>query len=305
MQGAVDFLRDYFVDLTYDRATPDRPLLLKVSLLQPHYPYVTDEAKLRHYMSRVRPFLGEPVFDHLFLSQRQVRVPGDATERDVRRATAAYYGMIETVDAHFGAVLDALRDVGQDPDEWIIVYTSDHGEMLGEHGIWEKQKFFEASVRVPLVIRWPAGGLAGGRVAGENVNLCDLFATFCDLAGLPVPAGLDSRSLAPLLRGDAAGWDNETVSHFGRTNLMIKRDHLKYQYYGPDIPEVLFDLERDPGETRNHVGDARHRDALAAFRARRKALGYGPDADPNYRNAGYAAAGRRENTPARRIQRVP
>lgn len=291
VQGTIDFVRDYFVDLTYDRATPNRPLLLKVSLLQPHYPYVTDEAKLRHYFNRVRPFVHEPVFEHPFLGQRALRAPGDVSERDVRRATAAYYGMIETIDAHFGAVLGALRDVGQDPDEWIIVYTSDHGEMLGEHGVWEKQKFFEASVRVPLVIRWPAGGLAGGRTVSENVNLCDLFATFCELAGLPLPPDLDSRSLAPLLRGDAAPWDNETISHFGRTNLMIKRGRLKYQYYGEAMPEVLFDLEQDPGETRNHADDPSHQGALAAFRARRSALGYGPNADPHYRNAGYATAG--------------
>ena len=74
--------------------------------------------------------------------------------------------------------------------------------MLGEHGIWEKQKFFEASARVPLIMRWPSG-FAGGREISENVNLCDLFATLCDLADIPTPSGLDSRSLAGLLRGDA------------------------------------------------------------------------------------------------------
>ena len=105
----------------------------------------------------------------------------------MQRATAAYYGMIETIDEYYGVVLDALEAAGQDLDEWIIIYTSDHGEMLGEHGIWEKQKFFEASVGVPLFIRWPAGFGSEGRTVTENINLCDLFATLCDFTGVPIP----------------------------------------------------------------------------------------------------------------------
>ncbi len=286
-EAAVEFAEQYFCDPFYDRPGAHRPLLLKLSLLQPHYPFLTDEAKFNYYLNRVPVFLDRPA-DHPKLGKTQAGPPVQASERDVRRATAAYYGMIETADAHFGRLLRTLEHVGQNLDDWIIVYTSDHGDMLGEHGIWEKTQFYEASARVPLVIRWPKS-FTGGRVVGENVNLCDLFATLCDLAGLPVPPGLDSRSLVPLLRGDGAGWDDETVSQFGKTNLMIKRGHLKYQYYGEAMPEVLFDLEQDPGETRNHLDDPRHRRALAAFRARRRALGYGPDADPHYRNAGYAA----------------
>jgi choline-sulfatase len=157
--------------------------------------------------------------------------------------------------------------------------------MLGQHGVWEKQKFYEASARVPLVVRWPAA-FGPGRV-DANVNLCDLYATLCGLAGLETPQGLDSRSLLPLLHGDTTGWCDESVSHFGQTNLMIKRGDLKYQYYGESMPEVLFDLDRDPTETKDFVADPAYAAALETFRARRSALGYGPDADPHYRNAGY------------------
>ena len=291
-QAACDFIEDYFVDFTYDRATPERPVLLKVSYLQPHYPYVTTRDRLRYYFNRVRPFVDEPVFDHPFLAQRQVSVSEIATEREIRRATAAYYGMVDHIDAHCGTVLAALREVGEDLDDWIVIYTSDHGEMLGEHGVWEKQKFFEASARVPLIIRWPRR--FAPRVVEENVNLCDLFATLCDLAGIPLPEterGLDSRTLVPLMNGDAEAWRrrwrNETVSQFGAHNLMIKWDHLKYQYYGEAMPEVLFDLLRDPAERSNFIGDAVYAEVLADFRRRRAQLGYGPDADAGYRNAGY------------------
>jgi choline-sulfatase len=284
--GARNYIDKHYVDPYYDREQPDRPLLLRVGLLQPHYPYIADADRFRYYLPRVQPYRDQEPFDHPFLSQRQVRPGIDASHREIRRAAAAYYAMVETIDDLYGQVLEALEFAGQDLDEWIIVYCSDHGEMLGEHGIWEKQKFFEGSVHVPLIVRWPAR-FPGGGVVEENVSLCDLFATLCDLAGLPIPAGLDSRSLVPLMEGDPGGWRNEVVSQFGLTNVMIKRDHLKYQYYGPDMPEVLFDLSRDPGESANRVDDPAYANDVRAFRARLAALGHGPDADPDYVNAGY------------------
>jgi len=306
-QAALRHIDNTFLSPHYDRPSAHKPLLLKLSLLQPHYPYFTDHERFTYYLNRVKPFLNEPVFDHPFLGQRQVHVPEGCNEREITRATAAYYGMIDQIDTHYAQTLDALRHAGQDLDDWWIIYTTDHGEMLGEHGIWEKQKFFEASARVPLLIRPPASFRrqygCEGNVIDENVNLCDLFASICEMSGTPLPdaeqtvngAGLDSRSLLPLLRGEAsagAGWDNETISQFGTTNLMIKRDALKYQRYDRDScaeqPEVLFDLDAEPGERRNLIGEPAYADAVAGFRARCGALGFGSDADPAYRNAGYA-----------------
>ncbi len=286
LTGALDFIQQYFTDPYYDRQQTDRPLLLKVSLNQPHYPYFTSEEKFTYYLNRVEPFLDEPVFDHPFLSQKQVRPGVDASPRELRRAVAGYYGMIETIDEMYGSLLSALEHVGQDLDDWIIVYTSDHGEMLGEHGIWEKQKFFEASARVPLIIRWPKA-FDGGRIVDENVNLCDLFATLCELCDIPIPEGLDSRSLTPLLQGSGGDWRNESISQFGARNLMIKWDDLKYQYYGEEMPEVLFDLERDPSERQNFISDSQYASVLAKFRERRFELGFRPGAQENYVNAGY------------------
>ena len=274
VRGALDFIEKYFNDAGYDKQRGHEPLLLKVSLVQPHYPYFTTEDKFNYYLNRVRPYLNQQVFPHPYLSLKQVRPGADVTERELQRAVAAYYGMIETIDDSYRKVLDALTFAGQNLDDWIIVYTSDHGEMLGQHGVWEKFKFFEASVRVPLIIRWPKG-FAGGRTVHENVSLCDLFATLCDLAQIPAPGGLDSRSLSPLLRGEAVSWRNEAVSQMGKTNVLIKRDHLKYQYYGPEMPEVLFDLEQDPDETTNFIGDPKYEEALIAFRRRLGELGHG------------------------------
>jgi len=289
-EAAQDFIKGYFAGATHDRPRSHQPLLLKVSFMQPHYPYLTDEEKFNYYLNRVEPFADQKLFSHPWLSKRSVTPGVDVSEREIKRAMAAYYGMIETIDTHYGQVMDSLEHVGQNLDDWIIIYTTDHGEMLGEHGIWEKKTFFEGSARVPLIIRWPKG-FEGGRVVTENVNLCDLFATLCDFCDIPVPDGLDSRTLVPLLKGNSSDWNNETVSQYGNF-LMIKQDSLKYQFYGPQpesVPadpgyktysydpayeEVLFDLDRDPEELQNFIDDPVYIEKVRQFRQRRRELAY-------------------------------
>lgn len=287
LAGILDYVERHFADPWYDRPRSPRPLLLKLSLIQPHYPFFTDEARFNYYLNRVR-VRQEPRSPHPVLGRTQHGPDISASERDLRRATAAYYGMVETVDTAFGHLLERLRELGQDLDDWLIVYTSDHGEMLGEHGVWEKTSFYEGSARVPLLLRWPRR-FAGGRTVSRNVSLCDLFATLCDCAGLPVPPGLDSRSLRPLLEGRDVAWPDEAVSQVCGNRVMIKQGSLKYLYLGPNAPEVLFDLAGDPGEQHDCSGDPAYAAALTRFRQRLGELGFGPQADPHYRHAGYAA----------------
>ncbi|WP_275401922.1 sulfatase-like hydrolase/transferase [Ruania rhizosphaerae] len=274
VQGAIQYLDEHFLDARYGRATPDVPLLLKVSLVQPHYPYFADPDLLNYYIPRVETYGEQELFDHPVLGgdRHVVREGIEADRGEIVRAVAAYYSMVESADRLFGLVLDKLEEAGQDIDEWTVVFTSDHGEMLGEHGVWEKQRFFEGSVRVPLFIRSPRR-FRSRRVA-ENVSLCDLYATLGELSEIPVPDGLDSRSMVPLMAGRSEDWDNEVVSQFRDNRIMIKRDHLKYQHYGHEGPEVLFDLESDPGETRNYLQDGEYAGAVDRFRVRRAELGF-------------------------------
>lgn len=277
------FVEETFLDPYYDKTQNHRPQMLYLGLNNPHYPYLAEENKFKHYLNRVEPFLIEEPFDHPFLGKcpfmdgplvvGDPKEGGHVSERDIRRATAAYYANIESCDEKFGRALGALENAGENLDEWIIVVTTDHGEMLNQHAIWEKQKFFEGSVRIPMIIRYPKG-IQGGQRIQENVNAIDVFATLCDLSGLPTPKGLESRSLVPLMMGESGDWDNETLSQFIARNLMIKRDDLKYHSYGEDLPEVLFDLSKDPGETRNAIDDPQHEAAVKAFRQRRQELGF-------------------------------
>jgi len=307
LQAATYYIQDNFLDTFYDRAHPDRETFLKVSFSQPHYPFIAGEKEtFEYYLNRVEPFI-EAAPDHDGLSAREVTVgddghgfmadvedPADVTEREVRRATAAYYAMIESVDRMYGELLDTLERAGETLDEWIIVFCSDHGEMLGEHGVWEKGSFYEASAGVPLMVRWPER-FEGKRIEA-NVNLIDLYATLCELADLPVQdsEAPDSRSLVPLLEGDTESWHeqypNDEVVSAEDDRLMVKRGDLKYIHFPEasfDGGDVLFDLSEDPGERQNLVNDPAYAADVSAFEARTAELGYGPAADPDYQNAGY------------------
>jgi len=298
VDGVEQYVANYFSDPYYDRHTPDRPLVLKTSLIQPHYPFFADEDRFSYYLNRVDPYVEDPADVHpgLINPRHRVRPDEDVSEREIRRATAAYYAMVEAVDEQFGRVLDALEHHGEDLDEWVIVVTSDHGEMLGQHGAWQKSTFYEGGAGVPLVIRYPERFEPS--TVEENVTLCDLYATLCDLAGFSVPDGLDSRSLVPLMEGNA-DWRNEAIAQTSDNgsvlngvtddHLMIKHGALKYQYYGEDADggsEVLFDLERDPEETTDVIDDPEYAEAVDRFRERRRELGYGPDAASDH-GTGY------------------
>lgn len=284
--AAEDWIDSNFVGTWYDRHTPQRPTMMYLGQHDPHYPYLCREDLFRHYLPRVGGYEVEQPFDHRFLglshwSPKPTQAGVDVPLRAAQRARAAYYGMVEQMDSHCGLVLDALREAGEDLDDWIIVYLSDHGEQLGEHGLWEKQKFFDGSVRVPLIIRAPRY-LPAGTAVSDNVSLCDLYATLCELAGVEIPDGLDGRSLVAAAQGKSEAPHEDVCSFFlqqGWRNVMIKRGPLKYQWYEHEqhgvLPEVLFDLDKDPNETVNRIDEAAYAGDVDRFRKRLVELGYG------------------------------
>jgi choline-sulfatase len=196
----------------------------------------------------------------------------DVTWREAHRATAAYCGMVEWVDRQYGRVIAKLEELNV-LDDFVIAFLSDHGEMLGQKGLWEKQQYFEASARVPFSITAPRHLAGGGQTVRHNVSLVDLFPTLCELAAIPVPPGLDGRSLVPLMEGNADGWPNAVYSELynirNGPSEMVKHGDLKYfRYHGKDWPEQLFDLAADPVENRNLIDDPAYAADLQRLRAR-------------------------------------
>ncbi len=190
-----------------------------------------------------------------------------------RRALARYYEYTSVADAAFGLVLDELDRLGL-AESTVVLYTSDHGEMAGAHGLFGKDDLLcDEVIRVPFVASWPGRFDTGAR--GEFVSLTDWFATICELAGArPENPPRWSRSLVPLLEGrsDPESFPPEAfVQHFGNlefnTVRCLRTDRWKYVWWANSSDE-LYDIEKDPFERRNLAADPAHREALVNMRDR-------------------------------------
>ena len=187
-------------------------------------------------------------------------LPPHATARDAHTLQAAYYAMIELIDDQVGRMLDALQDSGQ-ADDTLVIFTSDHGEMLGDHGLIQKGcRFYEGLVRVPLILAWP-GTIRAGLVSDALVELTDLAPSLLEAAGAAVPEWMQGRSLLPIGRGAApldhhrdAVWceyfDALDAPDATRATMYRERRYKLVVYHGHGLGE-LYDLERDPGEFDN------------------------------------------------------
>jgi len=175
---------------------------------------------------------------------------------------------VESSDENIGRILDALDQNGLAANT-VVVFTSDHGEMMGAHGMVSKQKLYEESVAVPLIIAAP--GTAPGVDRRHLVGGIDLMPTFLDYAGIAAPDSLEGRSLRPIVEGKPVAWRNFIAAEtYGPEARMIRTDRYKYIAFADgERREQLFDEEQDPGETKNLVDDplaaeevARHRRLL-------------------------------------------
>lgn len=187
------------------------------------------------------------------LMSQAVRIASEWRASDMREYLHGYYRLVEDVDRQVGRLLSALR---QSPHarNTIVCFVSDHGEGLGAHRWVQKAAFYEESVRVPLMFRGP--GIPAGKRHSGLASLLDILPTFCDYAGVPAPKGIRGRSLRPLFEGGA--WDRLFAAselRYGsadREGRMIRTSRYKYIRFNSGArAEQLFDLEFDPGETRN------------------------------------------------------
>jgi arylsulfatase A-like enzyme len=190
-------------------------------------------------------------------------------DRDHKVMQAAYYAMIEFVDHEFGRILDHLDAVGE-RENTIVIFMSDHGEMLCDHGLVLKGcRFYEGLARVPLMISWP-GHFGEGEVCDALVELTDLAPTLYEAVGEEIPYYVQGRSLLPILQGETSEHREFVRSEFygaiaypDQTHAtMIRDEKYKYvRYHGKDVCE-LYDLENDPWEHADLSGDPNSRDVL-------------------------------------------
>ncbi len=289
------------------RGRDRRPFCLVASMTHPHDPYVIPQAYWDRYagveidMPRVRIPV-ERLDPH---SRRLRHVCGldltPVSEAQTRAARRAYYGAVSYVDDQVGTLLTALGDCGF-ADDTIVLLFADHGDMLGERGLWYKMSFFEPACRIPLIVHAP-GRFAPRRVAA-SASLVDLLPTLCELAGgnaTEYAAPLDGRSLVPQLAG-AAGEDEVIGEYLAEGAIaplvMIKRGRYKF-VHSPADPDQLYDLLDDPDELRNLAAEPPHSSRLGGV-SRRGGAALGPRGASRGRDRKPAAASPGQRGAARR-----
>ena len=248
----------------------DRPWLCIAGFYSPHAPWTAPQ----QFLDRYDPArLTLPTFPPDLEAQRAATVAANrdseeatlGSDEELRAARHGYYAMVSEVDHHVGRILACLADRGL-VEETIVVFTSDHGEWLGEHLRYGKGYPGDDAVsRVPLVIRWPAGIERPGRTVSGLVEALDLIPTLLDCAGVQVAPHLQGRSLLPVLAGgDDTGRESALMEHTGWKSLRTARYRYIVEASGK---EALYDLVDDPGEYRDVADDVAYVDVLTDLRA--------------------------------------
>ncbi|HLU50300.1 MAG TPA: sulfatase-like hydrolase/transferase, partial [Planctomycetota bacterium] len=176
-----------------------------------------------------------------------------------QKARQAYWSAISFADAQIGKVLDALDETGL-AESTIVIFTSDHGYHMGEHGHWQKMTLFENAARVPLIVAGP-GVAAAGKRTRSIVELVDLYPTIAELCGAPRPAHLSGKSLVPLLRDPSASVRESALTKCNN-GYSLRTDRYRYTEWGPDGRggRELYDHESDPVELVNLAERPEHRE---------------------------------------------
>jgi choline-sulfatase len=258
------------------REDDDRPFLLIASFSQPHDPWEVPAGYWNRYEgvaidSPSVPYMADADLDpHSRRLREMCGAKGLTVPNDVlMNARRAHYASISYVDDKVGQLLTALDDVGL-RDDTVVLFMADHGEMLGERGLWYKMSFFEPSATVPLIVNARAS-FGPGRVSA-NVSLLDLVPTLVELAGsAPSDGGasFDGTSLVPMLHGRLGTRDAVASEYLAEGAVapvvMLRRGPLKFISSPPD-PDQLYDLPADPDELKNLASSPDHADEVAALR---------------------------------------
>lgn len=254
------------------RDDPEQPWFLEVGFPGPHEPYDPPPRWAEPYLradnlppptaweddlsAKPPQHAAHQAFFASCGAESRINMPG-ATLEDIRRMRAHYYGKVSYLDELIGALLTEARDLGMLENTW-VVFSSDHGDNLGDHRLPYKWILYEGAVRVPLVVV-PPNGSSGGSTVNNLASLIDLAPTFLEIAGLPLPSRFEGRSLLPLVKGQPDPAPREAVYCEDNYLLMMRRrDGWKLVHYLDGTPGELYNLEDDPAERQNLWHDPAH-----------------------------------------------
>lgn len=243
------------------RRDPEKPFFLKVSFARPHSPYDPPLVYYEMYRDRQmpQPYMGDWSSIHDIPCDDVNAWRAHRSEREVQRARACYYANVTFIDHQIGRLLYELRRLSL--EMWrntLIIFCSDHGDMLGDHYLWRKTYAYEGSARIPLIIRPPlTWDCPRGQVRYEVVELRDIMPTFLEAAGAPIPPTVDGQSLLPFVRGEEPEWrayllgEHDWCYSHEQANYYVTDGRWKYIWFPYLGTEQLFDRAVDPGEEHN------------------------------------------------------
>lgn len=232
---------------------------LSVGFMLPHLPFVARRQDYELYRDKITPPKHHQAFSddlHPFIQWwRRYAGWDEASAEEILNARAAYWALVTRLDLLIGQILQALR-ANDLTDNTLIIYTSDHGEQVGEHGLWSKRTFYETSVKVPGILSWP-GRLPQGLRCERVISALDLNATILAALECPPLPHAQGRSVLDLVTNNA-DWEDLAFSEYcldeGHYHRMIRRDEWKLNYYHGQEPQ-LFNLHQDPDELVDRAQD--------------------------------------------------
>ena len=268
-RAAGGFSSTVFADEAVDfisNAGRDQPFFLYVAFMAPHDPRNPPE-KYRQMYYRKRPPLPENFLpQHPFQNAPQATsgrdeslAPWPRTKEVISDQLCEYYGLVTHLDEKVGRVLQALQN-SPHADNTVVIYTADHGLAMGSHGLLGKQNVYEQSMSCPLILRGP--GIPEGKSSNAFTYVHDLYSTICDFADVETPAGVDSRNLTPVMKGQVKGVRDSLFLPFQDNQRSIRDVRWKLHVYPRINHQLLFDLSTDPHEIENVAADPAHRAEL-------------------------------------------
>jgi choline-sulfatase len=292
--GTIDFLKS--------RKASDKPFFLIAGYLAPHFPLIVPQRCWQPYEGKVpMPRIPAGHLESQPLNYKHLRIGfnvEDVPDDIVRKGRELYYGLTQWLDEEVGKVLKALEN-SEAADDTLVIYTTDHGENLGEHGLWWKNCMYEHAGRVPLIISWPARW-KGRQRRTQVCSLLDVNRTVAELAEARVPGDWNGDSMVQWLDKPDTEWKDWAISEYYAHNIasgfaMLRMGKYKYVYHTPpdaDHPaeRELYDLSADPGEFNNLAGESEYGDRIAAMHTFLSGeLGRDPDEAEQQCRADYAA----------------